>query len=241
MLAKERTALLSTFEDLSIRYDSISIDFEKLSSDYLKRDQELESLKESYDDLKKDNTSLFAEQTETFPVEFVPPCLKCLERSNTDSTAETSSAAERNATTIIIETNTSTEEYVAISDENSRLKNLRETGMLKSLKGHQPFVMCSRSQFCTRTPERKVWVSRESSILMVHTRPSNNIQGQAGSLPRVKLSNLHYYLDMTVPFLLIMMSHLTLTTNYSSNRMVMYLLGILALTSGQAHPRSRYG
>ena len=102
VLAEEHTALSSTFEDLSIRYDSISIDFEKLSNDYLKRDQELESLKESYDDLKKENTSLFAEQTETFPDEFVPPCLKCLERSNADSTAETSAAAERNATTIML-------------------------------------------------------------------------------------------------------------------------------------------
>ena len=69
---------------------------------------------------------------------FVPPCLKCLECSNADSHAETSNAIIENiATTTKDISNPSSEEIVALSDENCRLKNLLETGMLKSLKGHQ--------------------------------------------------------------------------------------------------------
>ena len=56
--------------------------------------------------------------------------MKCLERSNAESNAETSNAAiENNATTSKDISNPSPEEIVAISDENCRLKNLLETGM----------------------------------------------------------------------------------------------------------------
>ena len=40
------------------------------------------------------------------------------------------------------------------------------------------------------------------------------------------------YLDMHVNLLILMMSHLTPTTNYSKIRMVKYLLDMLALTAG---------
>ena len=139
---------------------------------HLKRNQELESLKESYDDLKKENASLFTEQTETFPDGFVPPCLKCLEHSNADSTTETSAATERNATVVIVETNPSSEEYVAISDENARLKNLLETGMLKSLKGHQTLCDVLKKSILHKNPRKEgLGFERKTSMLMALTGP----------------------------------------------------------------------
>ena len=70
-------------------------------------------------------------------------------------TAETSAAAERNATISDVETNTTSEEYVAISDENSRLKNLLETGMLKSLKGHQTLCDVLKKSVLHKNPRKE--------------------------------------------------------------------------------------
>jgi hypothetical protein len=126
-LTEEHEALSSTLDDLSNCYNYPSVDYESLRDDLLSRKQELESLKDSYDKLAKEKASLFAEQTEKLPDEFVPPCLKCLERSNADSTNETSSATvEILATATNDNSNPSTEEFVAISNENSRLKDLLE-------------------------------------------------------------------------------------------------------------------
>ena len=41
------------------------------------------------------------------------------------------------SSTTDVETNPSTEDTSTIADENARLKTLLETGMYKSLKGHQ--------------------------------------------------------------------------------------------------------
>ena len=67
---------------------------EKLSYDYLQRKQDLEKLRASHEDLQKENNSLLAQQISTAQVEFVPPCLKCLECDNAISVAECSTASD---------------------------------------------------------------------------------------------------------------------------------------------------
>ena len=127
-LIEEQDAFSSTIDDLTNRYDSLTVDYESLSDELLNRNQELESLKESHNVLAKEKASLFAEQSNRLPDDFVPPCLKCLERSNADSNAETSTAVIENiATTMNDISNPSPEEFFSISDENCRLKNLLET------------------------------------------------------------------------------------------------------------------
>ena len=66
----------------------------------------------------------------------MPPCSQCLECSNADSNAEISNDVIDNiSTTTNGISNPSSEEFVDISHENCRLKNLLEIGMVKSLKG----------------------------------------------------------------------------------------------------------
>ena len=68
----------------------------------------------------------------------MPPCLKCLKRDNVVSVAECSTASDIPiSSTPYVETNPSSEDTTTIVDENARLKTLLETGMYKSLKGHQ--------------------------------------------------------------------------------------------------------
>jgi hypothetical protein len=146
---------LAKFEDLSGRHHFLSDDHERLNYDFLKRKQDLKSLRAAHDDLRIENDSLLAQQISASQEEFVPPCLKCLERSNSDSNAETSVAAERNAHVITVESNSSSEENVAISDENARLKNLLETGMFKSLKGHQTLCDVLKKSILHKNPRKE--------------------------------------------------------------------------------------
>ena len=64
--------------------------------------------------------------------------LKCIERDNATSVAECSTAAtvSLSSPTDVV-ANSSAEDTTTIADENARLKTLLETGMYKSLKGHQ--------------------------------------------------------------------------------------------------------
>jgi hypothetical protein len=106
----------------------------------------------------------------------VPPCSQCLKRSIDDSNAEISNAVIENiATTTNGISNPSSKELVAISDENCRLNNLLETGMLKSLKGHQTLCDVLKKSILHKHPERKDWVSKENSMLMEPTGLPSNI------------------------------------------------------------------
>ena len=100
--------------------------------------QELEKLRAAHEDLQKENESLRAQQISPAQDGFEPPCLKCIERDNATSVAECSTAAtvSLSSTTDVV-TNPSAEDTTTIADENARLKILLETGMYKSLKGHQ--------------------------------------------------------------------------------------------------------
>ena len=70
--------------------------------------------------------------------------------------AETSNAAIKNIATSLNDiSNPSSEEFVAISNENCRLKNLLETGMLKSLKGHQTLCVVLKKSILHRNPRKE--------------------------------------------------------------------------------------
>ena len=116
----------------------LSTTHEKLSYDYLQRKQELENLRATHEDLQKENESLRAQQISSAQEGFESPCLKCLERDNAATVAECSTAATigLSSTTDVV-TNPSAEDTTTIADENARLKTLLETGMYRSLKGHQ--------------------------------------------------------------------------------------------------------
>ena len=69
--------------------------------------------------------------------EFIPPCLKCIERESANSSPESSNASiAANSSTVFAITNSSSEDATSITD-NAGLKELYVTGMYKSLKGHQ--------------------------------------------------------------------------------------------------------
>ena len=48
---------------------------------FFKKKQDLEKLRESYEDLQKEHDSLLAQQISAAQEEFIPPCLKCIERN----------------------------------------------------------------------------------------------------------------------------------------------------------------
>ena len=129
------------YQELEDRHDTLSTTHEKLSYDYLQRKQELEKLKAVHEDLQKENESLHAQQISPAQEGFEPPCLKCIERDNAASVAECSTATPvAISSTANVVTNPSAEDTTTIVDENARFKSLLETGMYKSLKGHQ--ILC---------------------------------------------------------------------------------------------------
>ena len=117
-LIEEQDAFSSTIDDLTNRYDSFTVDYKSLSYELLNGNQELVSLKESHNKPVLEKASLFAEQSTRLPDDFVPPCLKCLERSNADSHAESSKAIIKNIAAVTNDiSNPSSKEYDAIADE----------------------------------------------------------------------------------------------------------------------------
>ena len=95
-------------------------------------------MRAAHEDLRKENESLRAQQISPAQEGFEPPCLKCLERDNATSVAGCSTAATvAISSTVDVVTNPSAEDATTIADENARLKTLLETGMYKSLKGHE--------------------------------------------------------------------------------------------------------
>ena len=73
-------SLQSRFDNLQDRYDTLLTDHEKLSYEFLQRKLDLEKLRMSHDDLRMENDSLLAQQISASQVEFIPLCLKCIER-----------------------------------------------------------------------------------------------------------------------------------------------------------------
>jgi hypothetical protein len=142
-LTEEHITLESQMEELTSHHDFLLADHEKLTYEYLKRKQELESPREAHDDLIREN-SLPTQQLKEKPEVFVPPCLKCLKRSNTESNAESS-----------VNANPSVKENGSFSDENARLKDLLQIGMFKSLKGHQTLCDILKKSILHKNPRKE--------------------------------------------------------------------------------------
>ena len=87
---------------------------------------------------------LLTQQRKEKPKVFVPPCLKCLERTNVESDAESSMNA-----------NPSVKENGSVSDENARLKDLLQTGMFKSLKRHQTICDLLKKSMLHKNPREE--------------------------------------------------------------------------------------
>ena len=86
-----------------------------------------------------------------------PPCIKCIEHDNATSVAGCSTASTiAISSTADVPTNPSAEDATAIADENARLKTLLETGMFKSLKGHQTLCDVLKRQILNQNPRKEV-------------------------------------------------------------------------------------
>ena len=95
--------------------------------------------------------------------EFVPPCLKCIERETVNSSPECSntSIAENSSTASAI-TNSSSEDIASITDD-AGLKELYMTCMYKSLKWHQALCDVLKKKILNRNP-RKVGIAFERKL-----------------------------------------------------------------------------
>jgi hypothetical protein len=96
--------------------------------------------------------SLLTQQLKEKPEVFETPCLKCLERTNTESNAESS-----------VKANPSIKENGSVSNENARLKDLLQTRMFKSLKGHQTLCDVLKKSILHKNP-RKEGISFERKM-----------------------------------------------------------------------------
>ena len=113
-------------------------------------------MRAAHEDLQKENESLRAKQISSAQEGFEPPCLKCIEHDNTTYVAECSTAATiATSSTVDVQTNPSAEDTTTIADENARLKTLLETGMYKSLKGHQTLCDVLKRQILNRNPRKE--------------------------------------------------------------------------------------
>src|SRR3954462_5009028 len=146
-LTNEHAALKEKFEELSSRHDLLSVDYEKLTYEFLQRKMALEKLKEAHEELENVNLSLMAQQGSEANHKADSPCLTCLERSKTDCKGK--------APIVIDDTNASVEENPAVTEELLRLKNLFETGMFKSVQGHQYLCDILRKALLHRNPRNE--------------------------------------------------------------------------------------
>ena len=119
------------------------------------RKQELEEVRMSHEDLKKENVSLLAQQIIMPQEGFNPPCLKCIENDRMNATPSSSISSESAISTASVVANPSSEDTIDIAEENVMLKNLLETGMFKSLKGHQTLCDVLKKQILNRNPRKE--------------------------------------------------------------------------------------
>jgi hypothetical protein len=139
----EYSTLEARLNELTSHHDFLSADHERLTYESLKRKQELLSLREALEDLIKENSLLTQQLKEKSDV-FIPPCLKCLEHSNAENNAKSS-----------VNANPSVEESGSVSDENDRLKDLLQTGLLKSLMGRQTLCDVLKKSILHKNPRKE--------------------------------------------------------------------------------------
>ena len=102
-LAESLQRLQTKFDNLQSHHNTLLSDHEKLSYEFLQREHDLEKLRVSYEDLQKENDSLLAQHMSSAPEEFIPPCLKCIERESANSSPECSNySIATNASTVFV-------------------------------------------------------------------------------------------------------------------------------------------
>src|ERR1041385_4379428 len=154
-LTDESKILQSKFDDLFNRHEALLTDHEKLAHEFLMRKQELERVRISHDDLKKENDSLLSQQIIMPQEGFNPPCLKCIERDQIISVSSSSMSSDSVVSITSVVSNPSSEDIIDIAEENARLKSLLETGMFRSLKGHQTLCDILKKQILNRNPRKE--------------------------------------------------------------------------------------
>ena len=113
-------------------------------------------MRTTHEGLQKKNESLRAEQISSAQEGFEPPCLKCIEHDNAASVAKCSTATNvAISSTADVVTNPSAEDTTTIADEYARLKTLLETGMYKSLKGHQTLCDVLKRKILNQNPRKE--------------------------------------------------------------------------------------
>src|SRR3954470_7389624 len=146
-LTNAHEALKLKFDELQSRHDLLSADHEKLTYKFLQRKVALENLKEAHEELESINLTLIAQQGSEAKFVSDSPCLTCLERSNTESRGKAPMFPDI--------TNASVEENTAVTEELLRLKNLFESGMFKSVEGHQYLCDILRKALLHRNPRNE--------------------------------------------------------------------------------------
>ena len=99
---------------------------------------------------------MLAQQISSAQEEFIPPCLKCIERESDNSSPKCSNASiPANSSTVSVVTNSSSEDTTCITDDNAGLKESYVTGIYKSLKGHQTLCDVLKKQILNRNPRKE--------------------------------------------------------------------------------------
>src|SRR4051812_41792017 len=145
-LTNEHAALKEKFEELSSRHDLLLADHEKLTYEFLQRKMALEKLKEAHEELENINLSLMAQQGSEAKNDSSLPCLTCLDRDRLES------AHKGKGPIIIDDTNPSVEENAFVTEELLRLKDFFDTGMFKSVQGHQYLCHILKKTLLHRNP-----------------------------------------------------------------------------------------
>ena len=134
-LTNEHADHKEKFEELSSRHDLLLVDYEKLTYEFLQRKMALEKLKEAHEELENVNLTLMIQQGSKDKTDLVSPCLTCLDQNKIDPLGKGKEPI------VIDDTNPSDEENSAVTEEFLRLKDLFETGMLKSVRDTNTYVI----------------------------------------------------------------------------------------------------
>src|SRR4051812_16799059 len=145
-LTNEHAALKEKYDELSARHDLLSVNHEKLNYEFLQRKIALEKLKEAHEELEKLNLTLMAQQGSDAKTDSTTPCLTFLDRDKLES------ARKGKRPIVIDDTNPSVEENDNVTEELLRLKDLFDTGMFKSVQGHQHLCDILRKALLHRNP-----------------------------------------------------------------------------------------
>src|SRR3954462_218862 len=148
-LSDEHAALKEKYDELSARHDLLTVNHEKLNYEFLQRKIALEKLKEAHEELETLNLTLIAQQGTKPKTDSTTPCLTCLDRDKLES------VRKGKRPIVIDDSNPSVEENENFTEELLRLKDLFDTGMFKSVQGHQHLCDILRKALLHRNPRQE--------------------------------------------------------------------------------------